>query len=99
MLAARRRHQSLAFLSTRPFDKVLIANRGEIVERVVRTCRAMEIATVAVHSTADAKARFVQQADERICLGPAAASESYLDVPAVLQAVQDTGAQAVHPGK
>jgi acetyl/propionyl-CoA carboxylase alpha subunit len=83
----------------RPFDKVLIANRGEIVERVIRTCRQMDVRTVAVHSSADAKARFVWLADERVCLGPAAASESYLSVDAVLRAIQQTGAQAVHPGK
>ena len=85
--------------SPKPFDKVLIANRGEIVERVIRTCKDLGIATVAVHSTADTKARFVELADERVCLGPAAASESYLNVNAVLNAVRETGAQAVHPGK
>ena len=85
--------------SPKPFDKVLIANRGEIVERVIRTCKDLGIATVAVHSTADTKARFVELADERVCLGPAAAGESYLNVNAVLNAVRETGAQAVHPGK
>jgi hypothetical protein len=84
---------------TRPFDKVLVANRGEIVERVMRTCRELDIATVAVHSTADSKARFVQLADETICIGPAAASDSYLNVEAVLGAMEQSGAQAIHPGK
>lgn len=83
----------------RPFDKVLIANRGEIVERVIRTCRELDIATVAVHSTADSKARFVQLADESICIGTAAATDSYLNVDAVLGAVEESGAQAVHPGE
>jgi hypothetical protein len=84
---------------TRPFDKILVANRGEIVERVMRTCRQLDIATVAVHSTADSKARFVQLADETICIGPAAASDSYLNVEAVLGAMEQSGAQAIHPGK
>jgi len=82
----------------RPFDKVLIANRGEIVERVMRTCQALDIATVAVHSTVDAKSRFVRMADEAYCIGPASASESYLNTAAVLEAIETSGAQAVHPG-
>jgi len=94
-------YNSRRFLSTdkkKPFEKVLIANRGEIVERVIRTCRELEIKTVAVHSTADSKARFVGMADERVCLGPAAANKSYLDVNAVMNAMKTTGAQALHPG-
>ncbi|KAG7354680.1 carboxylase propionyl-CoA carboxylase [Nitzschia inconspicua] len=88
------------FLSTsqRPFDKVLIANRGEISQRVARTCKDLGIKTVAIYSTADAKAPFVQAADEAICVGPAASSESYLNVPKVLQAIRTTNAKAVHPG-
>ena len=82
----------------KPFDKVLIANRGEIVQRVIRTCRKLGIATVAVYSTADAQAPFVQEADEAICLGPAQASQSYLHTPALVHAIQESGAQAVHPG-
>lgn len=81
-----------------PFSKVLIANRGEISQRVASTCKELGIETVAIYSTADAKAPFVQAADEAICVGPAASSDSYLNVPNVLQAIRDTGAQAVHPG-
>mmetsp|Transcript_21688 Transcript_21688/g.60193 ORF Transcript_21688/g.60193 Transcript_21688/m.60193 type:complete len:750 (+) Transcript_21688:87-2336(+) len=82
----------------KPFDKVMIANRGEIVQRVVRTCRELDIATVAVYSTADAQAPFVREADQAICLGPAAANQSYLNTSAILKAIDDTGTQAVHPG-
>ena len=83
----------------KPFDKVMIANRGEIVERVIKTCNELDIATVAIHSTADSKARFVQKADEAICIGPAASSESYMNVPKVLDIMKETGAQAIHPGE
>lgn len=81
-----------------PFTKVLIANRGEISQRVARTCKDLGIRTVAIYSTADAKAPFVQAADEAVCVGPAASSDSYLNVPRVLEAIQQTGSQAVHPG-
>jgi len=81
-----------------PFSKVLIANRGEISQRVARTCRELGIKTVAIYSTADAKAQFVQEADESICVGPADSSQSYLNVPRVLEAIRQTGAKAVHPG-
>jgi hypothetical protein len=80
------------------FDRVLIANRGEIAERVIRTCDRLGIETVAVYSTADAQARFVRQATHSYCIGPPAASLSYLNVPAVLDAITRSGAQAVHPG-
>lgn len=80
------------------FEKVLIANRGEIALRVLRACRELGIATVAVHSTADADAMYVKLADETVCIGPPPASKSYLDIPAILAACEITGADAVHPG-
>jgi len=80
------------------FDKVLIANRGEIAMRVVRACREMGISTVAVHSTADANAMHVRMADESVCIGPPAAKDSYLNIPALIAACEITGANAIHPG-
>jgi len=80
------------------FDKVLIANRGEIALRIHRACREMGIATVVVHSTADADAMAVRLADESVCIGPPAARESYLNMPAILSAAAITGADAIHPG-
>jgi acetyl-CoA carboxylase biotin carboxylase subunit len=80
------------------FDKILIANRGEIALRVIRACREMGIKSVAVHSTADADAMHVRMADESICIGPAPSSESYLNKAAIISACEITGAQAVHPG-
>jgi acetyl-CoA carboxylase biotin carboxylase subunit len=80
------------------FDKILIANRGEIALRVVRACREMGIASVAVHSTADADAMHVRMADEAICIGPPPSSASYLSFPAIISACEITGAQAIHPG-
>ena len=80
------------------FEKILIANRGEVALRIHRTCREMGIGTVAVHSTADADAMHVRLADERICLGPPPARESYLNVPAIVSAASIVGADAVHPG-
>ncbi|EPX85609.1 acetyl-CoA carboxylase biotin carboxylase subunit [Salipiger mucosus] len=80
------------------FDKILIANRGEIALRVIRACREMGIASVAVHSTADADAMHVRMADETICIGPASSTESYLSPLAILSACEVTGAQAIHPG-
>ena len=80
------------------FDKILIANRGEIALRVHRACKEMGIATVAVHSEADAGAMWVRLADESVCIGPAPAAKSYLNVPAIIAACEITGAQAVHPG-
>jgi acetyl-CoA carboxylase, biotin carboxylase subunit len=78
--------------------KVLIANRGEIALRIVRACHELGIATVAVHSTVDANAQHVRQADEAICIGPARSSASYLNMPAIIAAAEVSGADAVHPG-
>ena len=80
------------------FEKVLIANRGEIALRIHRACREMGIHTVAVHSTADADAMHVRLADESVCIGPPSARESYLNIPAILSAATITGADAIHPG-
>ncbi len=79
-------------------SKVLIANRGEIALRVIRACREMGIASVAVHSTADEQAMHVRLADESVCLGPAPAAKSYLNIAAIVSACEITGADAVHPG-
>ena len=80
------------------FDKILIANRGEIALRVVRACRELGIQSVAVHSTADSDAMHVRMADEAICIGPPASAQSYLSFPAIISACEITGAQAIHPG-
>src|ERR1043166_846189 len=80
------------------FDKVLIANRGEIALRINRACHEMGIRTVAVHSTADAQAMHVRLADETVCIGPPPARPSYLNIPAILSAATITGADAIHPG-
>jgi len=80
------------------FEKVLIANRGEIALRINRACKEMGIATVAVHSTADANAMHVRLADESVCIGPPPASQSYLNIPAIIAACEITGAEAIHPG-
>ena len=80
------------------FDKILIANRGEIALRILRAAKELGISTVAVHSTADADAMHVKLADESVCLGPPAARDSYLNIPALLAACEITGAEAVHPG-
>jgi acetyl-CoA carboxylase biotin carboxylase subunit len=80
------------------FKKILIANRGEIALRILRACKELGIATVAVHSTADADAMHVRLADESVCIGPPPARESYLNIPSLLAACEITGADAVHPG-
>ena len=80
------------------FDKILIANRGEIALRIIRTCREMGIKTVAVYSTADRESLHVRFADEAVCIGPAPSSESYLSIPRIMAAVEITNADAIHPG-
>ncbi len=80
------------------FDKVLIANRGEIALRIHRACREMGIHTVAVHSTADENAMHVRLADESVCIGPAPSADSYLNIPNIVSAAMITGAEAIHPG-
>ena len=80
------------------FDKILIANRGEIALRIQRACKELGIATVAVHSTADADAMHVRLADESVCIGPPRATDSYLNIPSLLAACEITGADAIHPG-
>jgi acetyl-CoA carboxylase biotin carboxylase subunit len=80
------------------FEKILIANRGEIALRIQRACREMGIKTVAVHSEADADAKYVKLADESVCIGPAPSSQSYLHIPAIISAAEVTDAQAIHPG-
>ena len=84
--------------SIKPFDKILIANRGEIACRVIRTAKSMGIKTVAVYSDADRHSEHVKMADEAVHIGPAPAAESYLLADNILKACQKTGAQAVHPG-
>ncbi len=80
------------------FDKILIANRGEIALRVIRAAREMGIQSVAVHSTADSDAMHVRMADESVCIGPPSGTDSYLSIPAIIAACEVTGAQAIHPG-
>jgi acetyl-CoA carboxylase biotin carboxylase subunit len=80
------------------FETVLIANRGEIALRVARACRELDIRTVAVHSTSDRDSAVVDLADRAVQIGPPAAGRSYLNVPAIIEAAVQTGADAIHPG-
>ena len=85
-------------MTSPPFKKVLIANRGEIALRVIRACHELGIRTVAVHSAADADALHVKIADESVCIGPALARDSYLNISQIVSAAVATGAEAIHPG-
>ena len=80
-----------------PFDKILVANRGEIAVRIMRACKEMGIRTVAIYSSADADSMHVQYADEAKCIGPGAKSESYLNLLNIISAANITGADAIHP--
>ncbi len=80
------------------FEKILIANRGEVALRVQRACRELGVKTVAVHSEADAEAKYVRLADESVCIGPAPSAQSYLNIPAIISAAEVTDAEAIHPG-
>ena len=79
-------------------DKLVIANRGEIALRILRTCRELGIRTVALYSEADRDTKYVRLADESVCIGPAASIDSYLNIPAVIAAAEVTDAVAIHPG-
>ena len=79
-------------------DAVLVANRGEIAQRIIRACRELNVETVAVYSEADADALYLRQADETICIGPAPGAKSYLDIPAVISAAEIADVEAIHPG-
>ena len=85
-------------MSATPFQSVLVANRGEIALRIVRTARRMGLATIAVHSSADADAPHVRAADRAVAIGGALPAESYLSIPALIEAARRSGAEAVHPG-
>ena len=80
------------------FKKILIANRGEIALRILRACRELNIKTVAIHSEADESAMHVRMADESVCVGPASAQSSYLNIPAIITAATITNVDAIHPG-
>src|ERR1700752_3312844 len=80
------------------FKKILIANRGEIALRIIRTCKEMNINTVAVYSTADRDSLHVRFADEAVCIGPPPSKDSYLNIPSIISAAEITGVQAIHPG-
>ncbi|MGM0594837.1 MAG: biotin carboxylase N-terminal domain-containing protein, partial [Pseudomonadota bacterium] len=80
------------------FDKIVIANRGEIALRILRACRELGVKTVAVHSSADRDLKHVRLADESVCIGPASSTDSYLNIPALISAAEVTDAMAIHPG-
>lgn len=88
----------MAGVVRKSISKILVANRGEIACRVFQTAKKMGIKSVAVYSVADRHSKHVALADEAVCVGPTASTESYLNIPNIMQAIQDTGAEAVHPG-
>ncbi|XP_015218908.1 propionyl-CoA carboxylase alpha chain, mitochondrial isoform X2 [Lepisosteus oculatus] len=98
IIASRTHYSAVYDPNEKTFDKILIANRGEIACRVIKTCKKMGIKTVAVHSDVDSGAVHVKMADEAVCVGPAPTSKSYLNMDAIMEAIRKTGAQAVHPG-
>uniref|UniRef100_A0AAY4E5R2 Propionyl-CoA carboxylase alpha chain, mitochondrial n=1 Tax=Denticeps clupeoides TaxID=299321 RepID=A0AAY4E5R2_9TELE len=98
IIVSRAQYSTVYDHNEKTFDKILIANRGEIACRVMKTCKKMGIKTVAVHSDVDANAVHVKMADEAVCVGPAPTSKSYLNMDAIMNAIRQTGAQAVHPG-
>ncbi|KAG7467095.1 hypothetical protein MATL_G00149660 [Megalops atlanticus] len=98
VIASHAQYSTVYDSSEKTFDKILIANRGEIACRVMKTCKKMGIKTVAVHSDVDSSAVHVKMADEAVCVGPAPTSKSYLNMDAIMEAVRQSGAQAVHPG-
>src|ERR1043166_5360220 len=91
-------HFHISRLKSAMFKKILIANRGEIALRVIRTCREMGIKTIAVYSTADKDSLHVRFADEAVCIGKAASSDSYLNIPHIMAAAEITNADGIHPG-
>ena len=94
----RRIHSSASKTYPKTFDKILIANRGEITRRVIKTCKKMGIKTVAVYSDADMNSMFVKEADEAYRIGPPPSKDSYLRMDIILDVIKATGSQAVHPG-
>src|SRR5258708_30369316 len=96
--AARAAAKAEAMAAKPPFDKILIANRGEIACRVIRTCKRLGIKTVAVYSEADADALHVREADEKVFIGPSPSKQSYLLIDKIVEACKKTRAQAAHPG-
>ncbi|KAF7252757.1 Propionyl-CoA carboxylase alpha chain, mitochondrial [Varanus komodoensis] len=98
LITSRSLHLGTYDPNEKTFEKLLIANRGEIACRVIKTCRKMGIKTVAIHSDVDSNAVHVKMADEAVCVGPAPTSKSYLNMDAIMEAIKKTRAQAVHPG-